>query len=67
MSDGHLCEAEAPTEAEAETLSSETRLRERKGKVFMYLEFFSPSVTAYAVPPPSSEGGIFHSEFIIPN
>ena len=32
-------------------LSSETRLRERKGKVIMYLNPFSPSVTAYAVPP----------------
>ena len=25
----------------------------------MHLKLFSPSVTAYAVPPPSSEGGIF--------
>ena len=60
MSGGHLCKAEAPTEAVAETLLSETRLKERKGKVIMYLNLFSPSVTAYAVPPPSSEGGIFY-------
>ena len=32
-------------------LSSEARLRERKGKAFMYLKPFSPSVTTYAVPP----------------
>ena len=46
VSGGHLCKAEAPTEAVAETLSSETRLKERKGKVIMYLNPFSPSVTA---------------------
>ena len=27
--------------------------------VLMHLKLFSPSVTAYAVPPPSSEGGNF--------
>ncbi len=32
-------------------LPSEARLRERKGKAFMYLKPFSPSVTTYAVPP----------------
>ena len=32
-------------------LSSEARLRERKGKAFMYLKPFSPSVTTYAVTP----------------
>ena len=44
VSCGHLCKAEAPTEAVAETLSSETRLKERKDKVIMYLNPFSPSV-----------------------
>ena len=32
-------------------LPSEARLRERKGKAFMYLKPFSPSVTTYAVTP----------------
>ena len=31
---------------------------EKKQKSFLFLKSFSPSVTAYAVPPPSSEGGI---------
>ena len=39
-----FAKAEAPTEAAAETLSSETRLRERKGKALMYFKPFSPSV-----------------------
>ena len=59
MSGGHLCKAEAPTEAAAETLPSETRLRERNGKAFMYLSL-SLLPSRLREPPPSDKGAKNH-------
>ena len=51
MSCGHLCKAEAPTEAVAETEG------EKRYSFYVFKAFLSFR-HGYAVPPPSSEGGV---------
>ena len=58
MSGGHLCEAEAPTEAAAETVARRSR-DGRREKLLTHKSYtFSLTQSAIRLTAPSSEGGI---------